>query len=342
MTELPALRTLSERLCPWLLPALEQLDAARAAGRLGHAWLLAGPRGVGKVNLALVLAERLLRGTSAGAPPALGPTAFAAAMQTRHAAADHHPDLHWIHPEEDKRSISIDQVRAIGEALSLKAHRGGAKVVLIEPADGMTPGAINALLKTLEEPAGDSYLLLVSHQAGGLPATIRSRCQRVTLGRPRNAALANWLELPDPARLGELQIATGGSPLAAAQWLLSDINSLFNSTLEDQLIQISRNGLDPQSAVEAWLELDHEQLLGWLLRRLHAALKARLAPNPSTVVTDPGADGLHNAWAALTLRTLFGQYQAAERLLSQLGAGINVELALRALLLGFQPDRGRP
>ena len=342
MSEPTALQTLSRSLCPWLRPALEQLDVARAARRLGHAWVVAGPRGVGKINLALVFAQRLLGGsTLTGAPPELGPQAFAAAMRGRHAATDHHPDLHWLHPEEEKRTIAIEQVRAVGEALALKAHGGAAKVVVIEPADGMTPGAVNALLKTLEEPAGDSYLLLVTHQAGRLPATIVSRCQRVTIGLPRPAALAAWLGLPDPAAAAALQALTGGSPLAAAEAMSTPDESFDINTLENRLIQISQNKADPLAVAGEWLDLDYERLLGWLQRRLHVAIKARLAPNPSTVVTDPSADGLHNAWAALTLRTLFGQYEAAEKLLSQLERGVNVELNLRALLLGFQPDRGR-
>lgn len=342
MNDVSAMHALSERLCPWLGPALEHFETARAAQRLGHAWLLTGPQGVGKINLALVVAGRLLGTPATGTPPELDAQTFAAAMRARHAPADHHPDLHWIYPQEDKRTISVEQVREITEVLSLKAHRAAAKVVVIEPADGMTDAAANALLKTLEEPVGDAYLLLVSHQAGRLPATILSRCQRLVVHAPRPAMLARWLGVEDVAAIADVELSAGRSALAAAELVRGSEDVLNIKKLEAELTSISQHRIDPQRVADAWVALDHEQVLTWLLRRTQRAIRARLAPRASTVVTDPGADALHNAWQALTLRTLFGQYQAAERLLSQLGAGINVDLALRALLLGFQPDRGRP
>jgi DNA polymerase-3 subunit delta' len=119
-----ALETLSQRLCPWLVPAFQQFETARRAGNLGHAWLISGIAGVGKINLALVLARRLLGAQTE--PAELDPAAALAAIAARHAPMDHDPDLHWLHPEEDKESISVDQVRELIEAFTLTAHRGGA------------------------------------------------------------------------------------------------------------------------------------------------------------------------------------------------------------------------
>src|SRR5690606_28987833 len=131
-----ALTVLSTRLCPWLEPPLARLDAARRAGRLGSAWLIGGPRGIGKLNLALVLASRLL-GVGDEALPPLGPADAAAAMRERRVPADHHPDLHLVFPEPDKRTIGIDQVRELSEALAMKGFRSAAKVAVIEPAEAM-------------------------------------------------------------------------------------------------------------------------------------------------------------------------------------------------------------
>ena len=187
-----ALETLSRRLLPWLEPALAQLETARRAGSLGHAWLISGPAGVGKINFALALARRLFR-DDAELPGVLDAGAALAAMAARHEPMDRHPDLHWLYPEEEKETISVDQVRDVIEAFTLTAHRGGAKIILIEPAEGLTTAAANALLKTLEEPTPRGYLLLLSHQPGRLPATVRSRCQQVALSVPDAATVAEWL-----------------------------------------------------------------------------------------------------------------------------------------------------
>jgi DNA polymerase III subunit delta' len=335
-----AVASLSTKLCPWLRPALEQLEAARATGRLGHGWLLCGPAGVGKINLALVFAARLLKRDPAGPPAELGPAEAAAAVRERHAPADRHPDLHWLFPEEDKRTIAIEQLRAVAEQLSLKAHRGVAKVVVVEPADAMTTAASNALLKTLEEPSADTYLLLPSQQPDRLPATIRSRCQRLEIAPPKPETVRTWLGDADPASFASAWLLAGGAPLSMAAMLESGTLQ-ENNDLSDLLLRISEDKVDPQSAADRWAKGDAELVLTWLTRQLHREIRTRLAPGVSTPVTDPAAPILHNAWAELTLRHLFAQYARAEQLLTQLGSGINLELALHALLLGFQPDRGR-
>ncbi len=114
-------------------------------------WLISGPAGLGKINLALVLARRLLgaaRRTRRTRAPLRRSRPWLRAMRS----LDHHPDLHWLHPEEDKETISVDQVRELIETFTLTAHRGGAKIVIVEPAEALTTAAANALLKTLEEP----------------------------------------------------------------------------------------------------------------------------------------------------------------------------------------------
>jgi DNA polymerase-3 subunit delta' len=331
--------SLSSKLCPWLRSALAQLEAARASGRLGHGWLFAGPAGIGKINLALVFAARLLARSALPAPADLTAAEAVAAMRDRHVPVDHHPDLHWLFPEEDKRSISVEQVRDAADTLNLKSHRGGAKVVLIEPADGMTGSAANALLKTLEEPSDDTYLILLSHQPQRLPATIRSRCQRLNLARPSAAEAARWAGVSE-TELAPAWLITGGSPLQSAS-LLSAKDSINNKGLSEQLSSISKDEVDPQAVADAWAKAGPEVALTWLTRELHREIRQRLAPGGSTSVTDPRAGILHNPWAKLTVRRLFEQYETADRLLNQLGSGINVELALQAMLVGFQGNRGQ-
>ena len=333
-----AIDTLSLRLLPWLRPAFAQLEAARSAGSLGHAWLISGPAGVGKLNLALVLARRLFGDDRE--PAALDPESALTAMAARHEAMDRHPDLHWLYPEEDKETISVDQVRDVIDAFTLTAHRGAAKVVVVEPAEALTPAAANALLKTLEEPTPQGYLLLVSSQPGRLASTVRSRCQHVALRTPDAADVAPWLGVT-PAAVHEARRAVGGAPLQLAAAIRGDGLSIFNQ-LENDLTELSQDRLDPQTVAQAWAKGDTELALSWFRRRIHEALRARLAgPAGSTLVTVPGAATLHNAWRALPARTLFDEYDRAEKLLNQLGSGLNIELALAAMLNALVVNRGR-
>jgi DNA polymerase-3 subunit delta' len=334
-----AFETLSRGLLPWLTPSLMQLETALRAGNLGHAWLISGPAGVGKVNLALALASRLF--DAAAEPPGpLDANAALAAMAARHEPADRHPDLHWLFPEEDKETISVDQVRDVIERFALTAHGGGAKVVLVEPAEGLTTAAANALLKTLEEPTPRGYLLLTSHQPGRLPATVRSRCQHLALRVPDSATVARWLQAPATA-VAAAQRSVGSSPLQLAAAVDDEEISLFNK-LEADLTELAEDKLEPLTVAQSWAKGDTELALSWLRRRIHEELRARLvAPASSTSVTVPVLATLHNAWRALPARTLFEQYDRAEKLQNQLGSGLNIELALVAMLNALVVDRGR-
>lgn len=332
-------RLLATRLCPWLAEPLRRIEAASAGGRLGHAWLITGPRGTGKINLARVLAERLLNAAATEDPPLLSAADVAAAMRERHLPADHHPDLHWVFPEEDKHSISVDQIRAVGEVLALKAYAGAAKVVVVEPADAMTIAAANSLLKTLEEPPLGTYLLLVTHRPERLPATVRSRCQHIPVAAPEATALEAWLDGPAGEELQDLWLLAGGAPVTMAE-LASTDNWNIVKRLDSDLLSISQDKADPQAVAEGWIKTGAERVLVWLNGRIAGAVRARAMGDDTTPVTDARPTTLHNAWRNLTLAKLIDQHRRAETLQNQLGSGLNLELALRVLLIDFRTHRG--
>lgn len=343
MTDGSGAALLGTRLCPWLQDPLDRLEAARAGGRLGHAWLIKGPPGIGKINLALVFAHRLLEDVDPAAPTRpLTAEDAASAFRSRHAPADHHPDLHWIYPEEDKRTISIEQIREVAQALSLKGFRGKAKAVVVEPAEAMTAAAANALLKTLEEPAAQTYLFLISHQPDRLLPTIRSRCQALIVAPPSEAAAVDWLGIAgDPTR-DALMLLSGRAPLRALA--LASADSLkFISGLDEKINLLSRRRLDAKTLAEEWVRADVELALEWLIRRLQRAIRDRArGEGDSKAVTHRRPDPLHNPWLAVPAEVLFRRLQSAEGLLDRLGTGTNVELALHVLLLDFQAaNRGR-
>ncbi len=137
-------------------------------------------------------------------------------------------------------------------------------------------------------------------------------------------------------------MANGGrSSAACVAALLSRTDTNWNKELRTDLAAITNDSKDPLAVADVWSKGDPEQALIWLTRELHAELRHRAGNGGSTGVTVRPDATLHNAWRPLTLRTLFEQYDKAERLLNQLGSGVNLELAIQALLVGFQVNRGQ-
>ena len=161
----------------------EILDRSLASGRLAHAYLFSGPDGVGKRLVALALARAIVCHEQRGCGDC---------QACRKIDHRNHPDLHVLEP--DGNSIKIEQVRSLQKDLNLKPLEAPRKICLIEAADSMTLGAANALLKTLEEPRGDTLLILLSAHPNRLLETIRSRCQALPFTRHPNSRIQAQLE----------------------------------------------------------------------------------------------------------------------------------------------------
>ncbi len=200
---------------PWQNEVWQRLATALEEGRLPHALLIQGPQGVGKLCLARRLAAMLL----CHAPGPEGPCGRCDAC--RRVVRQEHPDLAGCYPEEGKRVIRVDAVRELIDFLTLSAHGVRGKVVILAPAEALNVNAANSLLKTLEEPPANSTLILVSHLPGRLPATIRSRCQRVSIPLPPRSQALRWLqELGIGGDEAEAALeATAGAPLRAREHL---------------------------------------------------------------------------------------------------------------------------
>jgi DNA polymerase-3 subunit delta' len=324
------------KLCPWLFSALDLLEHAAAADRLGHGWIFSGPRGIGKFNLACVLAERILHERMGSTLPERASPQDVLADPTRAAnLTELHSDLHGVAPEEGKQSIQVDQVRAIIADLALTPLKGNNKVVIFERADKMTNGAANALLKSLEEPAGDTYLLLLAERPGRLPATVRSRCQQLPLRLPPLEATRHWLERADlpvehlPAGLSRMP------PIRLASLLSEDDNINKYNKIFDDLQAISRNSGDPLAIADRWQKQDPELALGCLIDSLRLTIRAALLPGHTNRITEESELIMDNYLRNGAIGSLFARLRMAENLREQIGRGTNIELALKALLLGL-------
>ncbi|MGJ3232387.1 MAG: DNA polymerase III subunit delta' [Oceanicaulis sp.] len=198
---------------------------ALESGRMHHAWMIIGPKGVGKATLAWRLARRALGASPAGEGLASDP----ADAQCRRLEAMSHPDFLLIRrpfnekTKKLKAEITVEEARRAPDFFSRSASGGHYRVALVDAADEMNVNAANALLKTLEEPPRRGLLLLVVNTPGRLLPTIRSRCRRLSLRAPSPEDTARWLsdvhgvQADDAARAAALAAGAPGRALALSE-----------------------------------------------------------------------------------------------------------------------------
>jgi DNA polymerase-3 subunit delta' len=323
------------------------LRAAAAGGALHHAWLLAGPEGVGKGTAARILAQALNCERGDGdACGACGPC--------RKIARGVHPDVLVLEEERvmaragrweprggraPSRDIVVDQVRdLVDRRLSLKRFEGRRRVVVLDPADAMNPQAQSALLKTLEEPPEDTVLVLVASRADALLPTVRSRCLRVPFAPLPEALVAGRLEAagrpPAEARLaaslagGSLgrALALDAAALASRRRAVEDAAGLPADDAGAWIAYARAQGADREAARQTC-----ELLLVWL-RDVLARQAAGQASRPA--LADLGAATAAAAAAhapAAVLRRADGVPQA----LASLRQNAAAALALEGMLIGW-------
>lgn len=206
---------------PWLEEVEREFAERLQGGRLAHALLLSGPQDCGKVELAKKFLASVL--CLEDSYPACGHCRSCQLM-----ASGAHPDGHTItfeeHPKtgELRKELVIGQIRQLTRALFLTNTFSRRKAALVYPVEAMNLNTANALLKTLEEPTGETVMLLVSHDPARLPATIRSRCQDLHLRLPEPQAALRWVSArtgSDADRAALALEAAAGSPLRAERML---------------------------------------------------------------------------------------------------------------------------
>jgi len=232
--------------------AVEQFASAWRSRKLHHAWLLAGPKGVGKASFAHAAARRVLA-------EAAGPAFDLPGIDTdgRHpivklVEAGSHPDMRRLERLVNEktgnlaRNISVDQVRGLAELFGLSPAMSDWRVAVIDTVDELEASGANALLKMLEEPPPNSLFFLVSHAPGRLLPTIRSRCRRLDFQKLDDDAMTSILaeHAPDLGaaerkRIIAMSFGSAGRALSFAE--------LGLAKLEDAALAILRQG-DPTNA----------------------------------------------------------------------------------------------
>ena len=266
---------------PWLSTHWKFFQQRLGLDKLAHALMIEGPEGIGKTALASAMVARLLCLED-------GEFACGHCRSCKLLAGGAHPDCFHLQPEEDSDVIKVDQVRALIGKLNLTTSISERKLAFIRPAEAMNAAAANALLKSLEEPAGNTVLILVSDNPGRLPVTIRSRCQSIAIYQPDSRLVLDWLQASSskPAeKVRDALQAAGGSPLRAARYLDSPDLDAFAQVRQGLANALKRPG--SVSVVSTELNaLDPSDLWRWLSICTGEVIKSRLLDEPVNWLPD--------------------------------------------------------
>lgn len=326
------------QLLPWQQAQWREILAWRASNRLPHALLLCGARGIGKQHFATAFAQALLC-----AQPEADGQACQHCSSCRLFVAGSHPDYQSLTPAEEGRAILIDQIRALNGYLALKSHRGGHKVAALWPADRMNTAAANALLKTLEEPAPNTLLMLITSRPSALPATVRSRCQRLSFTPPAPDLAMPWLveRLGAQQEAAQLLALADGAPLRAVTLAHSEVRQHRAAMLED-LEGLQQGRVDPVARSAVWAEWGTADCLEWLFGYIADMIRLQSAPQPPRLKNPDMHGRLQRISKHTELETL---YQHLERTLDALRlvstTQVNAQALLEETLVNWVSDAGK-
>lgn len=319
------------RLLPWQEEAAAQLRAAWIAQRLPHALLVAGADGLGKREFAAWLSCAVLCERSRDGLICCGECASCSLI-----AAGSHPDLLWVSPEEDKQQISVDQVRSTCERLTKTSYRQGYKIAVVTPAHQMTVNAANSLLKTLEEPTPQSLLILLTSQPSGLPPTVRSRCQRLSLRRPSTANALEWLrrEAPAAANPALLEFA-GGAPMQALAYSDGRFDAL-DRDMQRSIAELLAGDTDVTQVAAAWAKDGLVDRLTWLDAWLTSAARGAVVGSAESITFPSRPAHLPSLPGTLNISGLYSMVDRVRALKAQLArTALQRELAVESWLVAL-------
>jgi DNA polymerase III subunit delta' len=303
---------------PWHVEHWTRLQARRQRDALPHALLLCGPRGLGKRDFL----RRFVRGLLCQHPndgDACGRCRSCLLFD-----AGTHPDYvalsYGLRKDGVQRSeIVVDQIRELSARLSKASQFGGWQIASIDPADAMNVAAANALLKTLEEPASQTMLILLADEAWRMPATIRSRCQRIDFQRPDEQAALAWLQALSVRDPQAALTAAGGNPGLARIW--SEEGALAQrQEVRKDLAALAAGRGDAVAMGKRWLDSAPEQRLWFAAQAVADEMRARAATQAGPLSSTLDAESLV-AW-----------YDAANRTREALRGPLRGDLLLLELL----------
>jgi DNA polymerase-3 subunit delta' len=235
---------------------------------------------------------------------------------------------------KDSSVIRIDQIRSLIENAQTRPQIAACKVMLLSPADTLNVNAANSLLKLLEEPPPDSYLVLVADRPARLPATIRSRCTRVDFHAPAQDTALAWLRSRGLSKsdAGLLLGLAGGAPLAAQLLAESDFLAQRAALLDD-MERLVGGQADPLACAARWKALGAERCLLWLQGWLSDLIRTAMRTGPGPLHNPDVQTRLQALEKRLDLKQLFQFSEGLARDRSLLGGPLDEQLLLEDILI---------
>jgi len=314
-------------LLPWQTTLWQKVLDRKKQHSLPHALLLSGPDGVGKRAFAARLAAALVCDEDAVDKQPCGECRSCQLVKS-----GTHPDLYWLEPEEAGKNIRVDAVRELITRTTLTTQAKGSRVFLISPAHAMNRAASNALLKTLEEPASSSTLILLSSKPHLLPATIRSRCQNIVF-RPVEISQAKaWLsDKVETEQVEALLELAAGAPLEALKaaeegWLPSAADTL------NTLMELKLRKVNPMQVVEQWNDRALDGLLADLTRACSDLVHVASAEQSVRLFMPSQKDHLQALANGMELQRLFEFIDGLNRLKRQMTHNLNPQMLLEKIV----------
>jgi DNA polymerase-3 subunit delta' len=303
---------------PWHAAHWSRLQARRQRDALPHALLLCGVSGLGKRAFARRFVNGLLCSDSRDGD-ACGRCRSCLLID-----AGSHPDVvalsFGLRKDGTPRTeIVVDQIRELSTRLAMRSQLGGWQIATIDPADAMNPAAANALLKTLEEPAAQTMLILLADSPWRLPQTIRSRCQRIEFQLPETAVALAWLQAEGVVDAPAALAAAGGNPGLAAAWAGAGALEQRAEVRKDLKALAAGRG-QPTDMVKHWLDDEPAQRLWFAAQAAADELRARALQD------DPPLG------SALDGETLASWYDMVNRTRESLRGPLRADLLLLELL----------
>jgi DNA polymerase-3 subunit delta' len=258
---------------PWLNHAYQSLVMRACADSLHHGLLMLGPQGIGKTEFSNHLAQLLL----CKKPDVTGSGLGCGQCQSCHLFTAHsHPDMYVI--ASDKQ-IGVDLVRYAIEKLQGTAQLSGRKVLIIEQADSMTESAANALLKTLEEPTDNTFLMLISDKPERLLPTILSRCEKVNLPVPNYQQCIEWLKQQGHDDFDDALIQVYNRRPFKIKAELEKDSGVTHTQFVEGLAVLKNDESQAIKLAEKW-QTDADQVILWLQHLLRSVAHAQINSQP--------------------------------------------------------------